>query len=167
MLCELLINSTLKFFPNWIVSPCVTICISVLLNNLCSSNLLLISPAANLVAYIGVFICFKKYGIPPIWSSWPCVITIPFNFSWFFTKYVISGITKSTPNISSSGNDKPQSTTIISSSYSNTVIFFPISCNPPNGIIFKLDFLNTSFAMLVSTTSPSFTSCIIFGVLVL
>ena len=30
------------------------------LNNLCSSNLLLISPAANLVAYIGVFICFKK-----------------------------------------------------------------------------------------------------------
>ena len=59
-------NSILKFLPNLIVSPCVTICISVLLNNLCSSNLLLISPAANLVAYIGTLICFRKYGIPPI-----------------------------------------------------------------------------------------------------
>ena len=48
----------------------------------------------------------------------------------------------STPRGTSSGNEIPQSTTIISSSYSNTVIFFPISCNPPNGIILMFDFLN-------------------------
>ncbi len=44
-------------------------------------------------------------------------------FCLHFSKYVISGITKSIPNISSSGNASPQSTTI-SFSYSNTVIFF-------------------------------------------
>ena len=54
----------------------------------------------------------------------------------------MSGITKSIPSISSSGKAKPQSTIIISFSYSNTVIFFPISCKPPNGIIFKLLGLN-------------------------
>jgi len=78
-----------------------------------------------------------------MWSSCPCVIINPFILSTFFCKYVISGITKSIPNISSSGNDNPQSTTIISSSYSNTVMFFPTSCNPPNGIIFNFPFLNT------------------------
>ena len=42
---------------------------------------------------------------------------------------------KSTPYISSSGKAIPQSITIISSSYSIAVIFFPISPNPPSGII--------------------------------
>ena len=37
-------------------------------------------------------------------------------------RYVTSGITKSTPSILSSGNSNPQSTKIISSSYSNTVV---------------------------------------------
>ena len=98
-----------------------------------------------------MLICFNIYGIAPIWSSCPCVITNPFTFSWFFNKYVISGITKSTPSISFPGNSNPQSTNIISSSYSKTVIFFPISCNPPNGIIFKLGFLklNCIISLLV------------------
>ena len=39
--------------------------------------------------------------------------------------------------MSSSGKDTPQSITIISSSYSIAVIFFPISPNPPRGIIFN------------------------------
>ena len=64
-----LINSILKYFPNLIVCPCITSIIVVLLSNLCSSNLFLINPAANLGAYIGTFICFKKYGTLPIWSS--------------------------------------------------------------------------------------------------
>ena len=80
-----------------------------------------------------------------MWSSWPCVITKPLIFSLFFTKYVTSGITKSTPNILSSGNSNPQSTNTISSSYSKIVMFFPISSKPPNGMIFKLGFLNSNF----------------------
>ena len=87
-----------------------------------------------------------------MWSSWPWVITNPLNFSWFFKIYVISGITKSTPNISSSGKDSPQSTAIISSPYSKTVMFFPISCNPPSGIILNFGLLNpncSSFSILL------------------
>ena len=53
-------------------------------------------------------------------------------------RYVISGITKSIPSISSSGNDNPQSTTIILSSYSKAVIFIPICSNPPSGMILSL-----------------------------
>ena len=51
----------------------------------------------------------------------------------------MSGITISIPNISSSGKLSPQSMIMISSLYSMTVIFFPISCNPPKGIIFNFD----------------------------
>ncbi len=63
-------------------------------------------------------------------------MTNPFTFLMFSFKYVTSGITKSIPNISSSGNDKPQSTTMMESSNSNAVIFIPICSNPPKGIIF-------------------------------
>ena len=74
-----------------------------------------------------------------MWSSWPCVITNPLTLSLFSSKNVISGITQSIPNISSSGNDKPQSTTIIPSLYSNAVMFIPICSSPPNGITFILE----------------------------
>ena len=47
-------------------------------------------------------------------------------------------MTRSTPSISSSGKDNPQSTTTILSPYSNAVIFIPICSKPPNGMIFKL-----------------------------
>ena len=49
-------------------------------------------------------------------------------------------MTRSTPNISSSGNIKPASITMMSSSYSITIMFLPISPNPPIGIIFSFDF---------------------------
>ena len=158
MLCVLLINSTSKYFPNLIFCPCVTSINVELLKILCSSNLFLINPIASFGAYTGISICFNKYGTLPIWSSCPCVIIRPFIFSSFLFKYVISGITKSTPNISSSGNDKPQSTTIISSSYSKTVIFFPTSCSPPSGIIFSFGFLNIFscfFVVFLSTIAFS------------
>ena len=148
ILCVILINSTF-IEPKVIVWPGLTSFSLVLLNKLCSSSLFDIKPAVNFVAYIGTFICFNKYGMPPIWSSCPCVITSPLILSLFFSKYVISGITKSTPSMSSSGKPSPQSTIIISSSYSITVMFFPISNNPPSGIIFKFDFLNIPFSSLL------------------
>ncbi len=78
---------------------------------------------------------------------WPCVITIPLTFSLFFTRYETSGITKSIPSISSVGNSSPQSTTMISLSYSKTVIFFPISSIPPKGIIFIEGLLNLNSSL--------------------
>ena len=50
ILCVLLINSTLKFLPNVIVSPCITSINLELLNILCSSSLFLINPIASLGA---------------------------------------------------------------------------------------------------------------------
>ena len=101
-----------------------------------------ISPIVNGIVYIGTFIFFKKNGIAPIWSSCPCVMSSAFILSLFFTRYDTSGITISIPSISSSGNISPQSITTMSFLYSSTVIFFPISFNPPsrNALIFA-DFL--------------------------
>ena len=47
----------------------------------------------------------------------------------------MSGMTRSIPNISSSGNIRPQSMTTMSSPYSNTYMFLPISPTPPSGMI--------------------------------
>ena len=47
----------------------------------------------------------------------------------------MSGMTRSMPNISSSGNISPQSITTISSPYSNTYMFLPISPTPPSGMM--------------------------------
>src|ERR671934_456162 len=47
----------------------------------------------------------------------------------------MSGTTRSMPNISSSGNISPQSMTTMSSPYSNTNMFLPISPTPPSGMI--------------------------------
>ena len=41
--------------------------------------------------------------------------------------------------MSSSGNDNPQSTTMILSSYSKAVIFIPICSNPPSGMILSFE----------------------------
>src|SRR5258705_9432034 len=50
-------------------------------------------------------------------------------------RYVTSGMTRSMPNISSSGNMRPQSMTTMSSPYSMTYMFLPISPTPPSGMI--------------------------------
>ncbi len=44
-------------------------------------------------------------------------------------------MTRSMPNISSSGNMRPQSMTTMSSPYSNTYMFLPISPTPPSGMM--------------------------------
>src|SRR3989337_831805 len=46
----------------------------------------------------------------------------------------MSGITRSTPSISASGNMRPTSTTMRSSPYSKTIMLFPISPSPPRGM---------------------------------
>src|SRR3972149_5698781 len=46
----------------------------------------------------------------------------------------MSGMTRSTPSISSSGNIRPQSTTTMSSPHSMAIIFLPISPRPPRGM---------------------------------
>src|SRR4051794_4154624 len=50
----------------------------------------------------------------------------------------MSGTTRSMPNISSSGNIRPQSITTISSPYSNTYMFLPISPTPPSGMMRRI-----------------------------
>src|SRR5262245_42445893 len=47
----------------------------------------------------------------------------------------MSGTTRSIPNISSSGNIRPQSITTMSSPNSNTYMFLPISPTPPSGMM--------------------------------
>ena len=78
-----------------------------------------------------------------MWSSCPCVRRTARILSLLLTRYDMSGITRSTPNISSSGKVIPQSRTTISSPYSNTVRFLPISFMPPRGIIFSFCFFAT------------------------
>src|SRR3989304_10136846 len=46
----------------------------------------------------------------------------------------MSGMTRSTPSISSSGNMRPASTMVRSSPSSKTIMFLPISPRPPRGI---------------------------------
>src|SRR6185503_2622381 len=50
----------------------------------------------------------------------------------------MSGTTRSIPNISSSGNIRPQSMTTMSSPYSNTYMFLPISPTPPSGMMRRI-----------------------------
>ena len=71
-------------------------------------------------------------------------------------------MTQSIPSMSSSGNDIPQSTTIMLSSYSKAVIFIPICSRPPRGIILRplIDFF-TSLLVFLGLISLEFS----FGLL--
>src|SRR4030042_18995 len=53
----------------------------------------------------------------------------------------MSGITRSTPSISCSGNIRPASTMMRSSPISKTIMFLPISPRPPKGITRSLSAL--------------------------
>src|SRR6478672_2140427 len=75
----------------------------------------------------------RTHGSAPMWSSWPCVSTIASILSAFSSRYSKSGSTRSMPSISIVGNIRPVSTTTMRSSYSTTVMFFPISPSPPSG----------------------------------
>jgi hypothetical protein len=63
------------------------------------------------------------------------VITKARTLARFSLRYVTSGMTRSMPNISSSGNINPQSMTTMSSRNSNTYMFLPISPTPPSGMM--------------------------------
>ena len=76
------------------------------------------------------------------------VVTTPANVHdvLFRTRYVTSGMTRSMPSISSLGKIDPQSTTMMSSPYSKTVMFLPISSTPPSGMIRSLDGNSATFS---------------------
>ncbi len=76
----------------------------------------------------------SRYGTPPMWSSWPCVRTMPSMSSRRFLIEVKSGRIRSTPGCSSSGKRTPQSTISSRPSYSKTVMLRPISPRPPSGV---------------------------------
>src|SRR5512132_2665796 len=69
-----------------------------------------------------------------MWSSCACVSTMPRTFALFCRRYEMSGMTRSMPSISSSGNMRPASTTTMSSPCSIASMFLPISPTPPSGI---------------------------------
>src|SRR2546422_11009817 len=70
-----------------------------------------------------------------MWSSWAWVMRKPRTRSLRWRRYEMSGITRSIPSISSSGNIRPASTTRMSSPSSSASMFFPISPTPPRGTI--------------------------------
>src|ERR1700736_5064024 len=72
------------------------------------------------------------YGSAPMWSSWPCVNTMPRTCAARSTNQLMSGITRSTPSISCSGNIRPESTTMMSSAHEIAIMLRPISPRPPS-----------------------------------
>ena len=103
----------------------------------CSMSFSFIRPSVSRVPYTGTLISFRRYGSAPVWSSCPCVMTIARSLCRFSIKYAKSGMTMSTPSISSSGNISPQSMRTISSPYSRMVELRPISPTPPSGMTDK------------------------------
>ena len=71
-------------------------------------------------------------GTPPMWSSWPCVSTSAATRR-FCCRYVRSGMIRSTPSSSGSGNITPASTTIVVSPQVSASMFMPNSPSPPSG----------------------------------
>src|SRR5579872_3141894 len=69
-----------------------------------------------------------------MWSSWPWVMKMPRMRSSLSCRYEMSGMTRSTPSISSSGNIRPASTMAMSLPYATAIMFLPISPRPPRGI---------------------------------
>src|SRR5664280_85795 len=73
------------------------------------------------------------------------------TFARFSLRYEMSGMTRSMPNISSSGNIRPQSMTTMSSPYSNTYMFLPISPTPPRGMMRSGVSLETGFWLVMAS----------------
>src|SRR5580700_11249230 len=75
--------------------------------------------------------------MPPMWSSWACVMTTASTWSSLPSRYSKSGRIRSTPGWSGSGNKTPQSTMSRRPRYSKTVMFRPISPRPPKATMRK------------------------------
>src|SRR5215471_20540048 len=69
-----------------------------------------------------------------MWSSWPCVRTMARTRWRFCLRYAISGMTRSMPRSSDSGNIIPASITMMSSPKRSAIMFMPNSPRPPRGI---------------------------------
>ncbi len=76
----------------------------------------------------------SRNGTPPMWSSCPCVRTMPSMSSRRLRMDEKSGRIRSIPGCSSSGKSTPQSTISRRPPYSKTVMFRPISPRPPSGV---------------------------------
>ena len=77
----------------------------------------------------------RRYGVAPMWSSWPWVSTSASTASSRPRIASKSGRIRSTPGWWSSGKSTPQSTMRRRSSYSKTVMLRPTSPRPPSGMI--------------------------------
>ena len=70
------------------------------------------SASVSGVPYTGPSTCGSTYGTAPMWSSCPCVSTSAFTRPAYFCRCVRSGMIRSTPGRSGSGNITPASTTM-------------------------------------------------------
>src|SRR6478735_8992670 len=76
----------------------------------------------------------RRYGVAPMWSSWPWVSTSASTASRRSRIGSKSGRIRSTPGWWSSGKSTPQSTISRRPSYSKTVMLRPTSPSPPSGM---------------------------------
>src|SRR6476661_2085661 len=120
--------------PNSIVSPSLTTCCTVSLSR-CSRSLEVSSARVSCEPTSGMSPrSRRRYGVAPMWSSWPCVSTRASTWSSRSRIGSKSGRMRSTPGWWSSGNSTPQSTTSSRPSYSKTVMLRPTSPRPPRGM---------------------------------
>ena len=106
---------------------------------LCSTSFASMSASVSVEPYSVMSLrSLSKYGTAPMWSSCPCVRTMPTMSSSRSRIGVKSGRIRSTPGCVSSGNKTPQSTMSNRPSNSNTVMLRPISPSPPSGMILKV-----------------------------
>ncbi len=104
----------------------------------CSWSLASMSARVSLEPISGMSaFSLRRYGTPPMWSSWPCVSTMPSMSSRRSLMDVKSGRIRSIPGCSSSGKSTPQSTMSRRPPYSKTVMFRPISPRPPSGVTLR------------------------------
>src|SRR6202011_4166497 len=118
--------------PKLLLSPGCTVCNSVDSTRWWSRSLLRRKPRVSAVPYTGTSRRGRIYGSAPMWSSWPCVNTMPRTCAARSTSQLMSGITRSTPSISCSGNIRPESTTMMSSAHEIAIMLRPISPRPPS-----------------------------------
>src|SRR6478736_6806335 len=120
--------------PSWIVSPSLTTCWTVSLSR-CSRSLEPSRARVSLEPTSGMSPrSRRRYGVAPMWSSWPWVSTSASTASRRSRMGSKSGRIRSTPGWWSSGNSTPQSTSSSRPSYSKAVMLRPTSPSPPSGM---------------------------------
>ena len=120
--------------PNFSMSPSVTTCLGASLSR-CSLSFGSRNASVSFEPMTGMLPRSRsRYGTPPMWSSWPCVSTMPTTSLSRSRIGPKSGRIRSTPGCVSSGNSTPQSTIRILPSYSKIVMLRPISPSPPSGM---------------------------------